>query len=283
MGAETLYNATVTCVRDGADARVIHVVPDGPKVRHVAGQYGSLGLRSDVDPTRLIKRPYSLSSSMLDLTTGQLIHQQETPYYEFYFNRVDLTTRTREPLTPKLFTLQRGARIFCSQKIVGYYTLQDVPRDRHLLLIDSVTGESANNALVAQALRERPGVRVAQLLIANNGWRSLYEEEHAALMRRYATYRYLTVCVDSYEAAETRLMAWQQDGPRAQAELGFALDPRSCHLFLCGDPALIGAPTKHGAWRYDVPTNGLIPILTARGFTLHTRFRPGTMDYEAYW
>lgn len=282
MGAETLYNGTVEVVKDRGDARVIRVVPDGPKVRYLAGQYGSLGLRSDADPERLVKRAYSVSSSILDVATGALIDPEALPYYEFYVNRVE-AAMSQEPLTPKLFALTDGNRIFCGRKIVGYYTLHAVPPDRHLLFVSTTTGESANNAMVNQALRERPGVRVCQVLVTTNGWRSLYAQEHAALMRGEPHYRYVLLGVDSYAAAETRLNAWLQDGSRAQEELGFALDPAQSHVFLCGDPALIGAPTKRGAWRYDVPTRGFITVLTASGFLLRTRFRPGTVDYEAYW
>lgn len=282
MGPEELENATVQIVRTRPDARIIRVVSDGPKARYLPGQYGSLGLPSATQPGRLIKRPYSVSSSILDLATGALIDPDVVSYYEFYVNRVDAATG-RESLTPKLFALRDGDRIFCGRKIVGYYTLHAVPMDQHLLFISTTTGESANNAMVNQALRERPSVRVCQVLVTTNGWRSLYTEEHAALMRREPRYRHVPLHVDSYAVAEARLGRWLRDGSHAQDELGFALDPARSHVFLCGDPALIGAPTKQGAWRYEMPTSGAIPTLTASGFALRTRFRPGTVDYEAYW
>ena len=281
--AETLYNATAELVRDGGDARVIRVLPDQPKGRHLAGQYGSLGMPSEVHPGRLIKRPYSLSCSMINLETRQLIDAQETPYYEFYFNRVTPRLAGPESLTPKLFRLRSGDRIFCGRKITGYYTLQDVPAGRHLLFISTLTGESANNALIAQALREGRWGRISHLLVGTNGWRSLYEAEHDALMRAMPTYRCRTLRVETYAAVEARLAEGLRDAARAEDELGFALDPARSHVFLCGDPALIGAPAKQGAWRYVTPTHGAIPILTAGGFSLRTRFKLGTIEYETYW
>ncbi|PIQ83375.1 MAG: hypothetical protein COV75_07815 [Candidatus Omnitrophica bacterium CG11_big_fil_rev_8_21_14_0_20_63_9] len=282
MEREEQANATVHIVKARLDARVVRVVPDAPKVRYLPGQYGSLGLPSATLPGRWIKRPYSVSSSILEVATGTLIDPEAVSYYEFYVNRVD-AGKSAEPLTPRLFTLNDGDRIFCGRKIVGYYTLHAVPPQRHLLFVSTTTGESANNAMVNQALRERPGVRVCQVLVAVNGWRSLYAEEHAALMRCEPRYRYVVLQVDAYAAAEARLGAWLQDARCAADELGFVLDPAQSHVFLCGDPALIGAPTKQGAWRYERSQHGLIRPLTAAGFSLRTRFQPGTVDYEAYW
>ena len=281
---DELSNATVEVIKARPTERVIRVVPDGPKIRYVAGQYGSLGLGSDRQPTTtVIKRPYSLSSSIVDLPTGALIDHQEVPYYEFYFNRVE-NGLGHEPLTPKLFGLRNGDRIFCGSKIVGYYTAEHMSPDTSaVLLIGSTTGESANNALVNHLLRERQGIRICHVTVGPGGWESLYRAEHEFVMGRWPSYRYHTVCGPSYRLIEGRMAGWLRDAEASTQELGFILQPETTHVFLCGDPAMIGAPKKKGGWKYESPDHGLIALLQRAGFALCTRFARGQVDYETYW
>lgn len=276
-------NATVESIKEGSQARILRVMPDGPKIRYRAGQYGSLGMPSDANPGAMIKRPYSLSSAMIDLATDRLIDPQDMPSYEFYINRIQAPARGREALTPKLFALQPGDRLFCGTKNVGFYTLEHVPPERDLLLISSLTGESANNALAAQRLRHGRG-RVGHLLLGPPGWRSLYAQEHDRLAARAPAYRVQHRVWDGDDEGLRELLGpLLADAPAARAAWGFALRPETCTVFLCGDPRMIGAPIKQGAWQYAQPAYGLIRLLTARGFELGTRFKRGTIEYEAYW
>ena len=64
---------------------------------------------------------------------------------------------------------------------------------------------------------------------------------------------------------------------------GFNLNPKSSHVFLSGDPAMIGAPKKKGRWEYEHSISGIIPILTSNDFEVSTRFKPGNIEYECYW
>jgi len=283
VAGDEVSNATVEVVTSRETERIIRVVLDGSKIRYLAGQYGSLGLGSDRQPTTVIKRPYSLSSSIVDLQTGALIDHQDAPYYEFYFNRV-ANGVGREQLTPKLFGLQSGDRIFCGPKIVGYYTAEHVPAGTSaVLLVGSTTGESANNALVNYLLRERQGIRICHVTAGPEGWESLYRAEHEFVMARWFSYRYQTVCSSSYRVIEERLASWLRDPGVSTQELGFVLRPETTHVFLCGDPAMIGAPKKKGAWQYETPVHGLIALLRRAGFALCTRFARGQVDYETYW
>lgn len=283
VAREGRYNATVHVLKARDTERIIRVIPDGPKSRYLAGQYGSLGLGSDQHPATLVKRPYSLSSSIVDLQTGRLIDHHDVPYYEFYFNRVD-SGLGREPLTPKLFGVRSGDRIFCGGKIVGYYTAEHVPPGTStVLLIGSTTGESANNALVNHLLRERHDVSICHVTVGPTGWESLYRAEHECVMAQRPSYRYHTVCGSSYRVIEECLTRWLRDAKASTQELGFVLRPETTHVFLCGDPTMIGAPEKKGGWRYETPNEGLIALLRQGGFALCTRFTQGQVDYEVYW
>ncbi len=116
---------------------VLQVTPDQPLPPFKAGQYTVLGLPGSaprsgyadpedppLDPAKVIKRAYSIASSSLEGT-----------YLEFYIALV----RTGA-LTPRLFALQPGDRIWLGTKIVGMFTLDDVPAERQLVFVATGTG-----------------------------------------------------------------------------------------------------------------------------------------------
>jgi ferredoxin--NADP+ reductase len=69
--------------------------------------------------------------------------------------------------------------------------------------------------------------------------------------------------------------------------LGEPLDPATTHVFLCGNPAMIGAPEKDqatGELKYPaVP--GMIELLERRGFTTDQPAKKvrGNIHFEKYW
>ena len=68
-------------------------------------------------------------------------------------------------------------------------------------------------------------------------------------------------------------------------EFGVELDPENTHVFMCGNPAMIGLPKEDeetGELTYPEPT-GVVEILTKRGFTLDHRKTKGNLHYEEYW
>ena len=58
------------------------------------------------------------------------------------------------------------------------------------------------------------------------------------------------------------------DEDRYRRLVGRPLDPDSCHVFLCGNPAMI---------------ESVRPMLEDRGFRARTRSKPGTIHTERYW
>ncbi|MEL6985596.1 MAG: ferredoxin--NADP reductase, partial [Actinomycetota bacterium] len=77
------------------------------------------------------------------------------------------------------------------------------------------------------------------------------------------------------------------DGDLAQAA-GGQFDPARTHVFLCGNPAMIGLPEEidgpDGEKTTAFPeTTGVVELLTERGFTLDRRGQPGNIHYEEYW
>jgi ferredoxin/flavodoxin---NADP+ reductase len=71
---------------------------------------------------------------------------------------------------------------------------------------------------------------------------------------------------------------------QVESELGEPLDPANTHVFLCGNPQMIGIPTwdDDGNMTFPEP-RGVCEMLTERGFTIdHLRER-GNVHYEEYW
>jgi ferredoxin--NADP+ reductase len=70
-------------------------------------------------------------------------------------------------------------------------------------------------------------------------------------------------------------------------ELDAVLDPKNAHVYLCGNPKMIGVPVKDketGARVFPQPP-GVIELLEARGFAADNatvKFK-GNIHFEEYW
>ena len=90
----------------------------------------------------------------------------------------------------------------------------------------------------------------------------------------------------SDRASIIRPAAVDADDAGAQAA-GHALDPATTHVYLCGNPKMIGVPVKDketGERKYPEPT-GVIEVLERRGFhadNAATKFK-GNIHFEEYW
>lgn len=72
-----------------------------------------------------------------------------------------------------------------------------------------------------------------------------------------------------------------------EERLGEPLEPRRTHVFLCGNPKMIGVPEKDRAsgQRVFPQPPGVIELLERRGFQLdnHSMKTVGNLHYEEYW
>ena len=56
------------------------------------------------------------------------------------------------------------------------------------------------------------------------------------------------------------------------------------HVFVCGNPAMVGAPRRGTRDQLVHPTpGGVIELLEARGFTPDGPDQRGNVHYEAFW
>lgn len=282
----TDLNATVHSVRRAGDGIILRCKPDGGFLRaYKPGQYTSVGLpRSGRDGKEtFIKRAYSLGNPILTDDGTRLIENSEMDFYEFYICRAPQDPGGRHQLTPLLFEVEPGDRLFVGTKIVGFHTLATVEPTVNVLFLATGTGEAPHNAMIHQLLSERRPIRLASLLLEEPGWESLYRTTHKAVMDLFPRYRALIRRHESQEALLELVELLLRDHDYSTETIGFPLEAESCHVFLCGDPAMIGAPKKKGGWAVEEQRLSLVRLLNNRGFMTETKFQMGKITYESYW
>jgi ferredoxin--NADP+ reductase len=249
---------------------ILRVTPDGWELPYFeAGQFAVLGLpgsaaRCDLampesstpDPDKLIKRAYSIASSSVT-----------KDYVEIYVSLVVSGT-----LTPRLFALQPGDRVWLGKKISGLFTLDEVPREMQLILISTGTGLAPYMSMLRShsMCGER---RMAVLHGARHSWELGYRSELAMLAHRCPTFTYIPVISRPAEenipwAGETGHIQdlWQQK-PLA-AKWGAQPTASDSHVFLCGNPHMI---------------EEMLVILSAEGFVEQTKHVAGQIHLERFW
>lgn len=296
------YNATVVHLRKGhTDLMMVRVKPDRPLMPHKAGQYTALGLGfweprfpgcqdetvGPEDEKRLARRSYSISCPILD-DTGNLLAAQDQ-WLEFYIVLVRDAERPEAPaLTPRLFMLREGDRLFMGEKISGHFTLDPVKPDDTVVFLGTGTGEAPHNYMVWELLRRNHRGRILSACCVRYLRDLGYLATQQELMRRYPGYTYLPLT--TRESANAGGKVYIQDlitSGELEGRLGKALDPAATHVFLCGNPKMIGVPTSDratGARTYPSPT-GVVEILERRGFQCDQPNikRTGNIHFEEYW
>jgi ferredoxin/flavodoxin---NADP+ reductase len=297
------YNATAVRLQKlHSDLMVLRIRPDYPLPAHKPGQYSTLGLgyweprHEDCQPEtilekdlpKVVKRAYSISCSVLD-DDGRLLDRTNADWLEFYVVLVRDSNKEKPPaLTPRLFTLEEGGRLYLGEKIAGHFTLDPVNPGDTVLFLSTGTGEAPHNYMLWDLLRRgHEGPILAACCVRYKrdlGYLPIQEE----LTRRYRNYTYLPLT--TREADTVGHKVYIQDlitSGQMEQRLGRPLDPARTHVFLCGNPAMIGVPSRDpatGEWVYPKPL-GIIEILEGRGFQVD---RPqakmkGNIHFEEYW
>ena len=254
------YNATaVRIIKPHSDLMVMRIRPDYALPAHKPGQYSTLGLgywepRHEGcqpetilarDLPKVVKRAYSISCSVLD-DGGALLDRTNADWLEFYIVLVRDSNKEKPPaLTPRLFTLGEGGRLFLGEKITGHFTLDPVQPGDTVLFLSTGTGEAPHNYMLWELLRRgHRGRMLAACCVRYKrdlGYLAVQEE----LVRRYPNYSYLPLT--TREADTVGHKVYVQDlitSGQLEERLGQALDPARTHVYLCGNPAMIGLPEK---------------------------------------
>ena len=290
------YNATITHFEPThSDLWVLRVKPDHGDVSHLPGQYASLGLgywEARIDDAedagldekwdKLVRRSYSISSHMFD-DHGYLTGDLDADELEFYIVLVPPTPENVPGLTPRLAVKRPGDRIYLGPKVAGRYTLAPVTDPGATLLFFSTgTGEAPHNAMVVELLRKGHHGHIISAVSVRK-WADLgYIDHHRTLESRYPNYRYIPMPTREPDVPKRYLQDLISGGV-LENEYGVTFDPASAHVFLCGNPAMIGLPQEtNGGVTYPEVT-GVVELLAARGFTLDHRKTRGNIHFEEYW
>jgi ferredoxin--NADP+ reductase len=297
------YNATVVWLRKvHPDLMILRVRPDFPRPLHKPGQYTTLGLgnweprfpgcqeepRSSADEPKLARRAYSISCSILG-ARGELLDLEHTDWLEFYIVLVRDSDKEQPPaLTPRLFMLREGDRLYLGEKVAGQYTLDPVKPGDTVLFLATGTGEAPHNYLLWELLRRGHTGRILSACCVRYRRDLAYLATHEELMRRYPHYTFLSLTTREADTVQHKVyIQTLLTSGQLEERLGQVLDPARTHVYLCGNPKMIGVPPKDpetGQRAYPRP-EGVIEILERRGFQtdqLQIKMK-GNVHFEEYW
>lgn len=257
MSRDVEYNASIVR-REDLHPGLFHlwVAPDGGDYPPFEpGQYVSIGHRAG-DDGPLVKRTYSIGSSARQRGSLELfiVHVDDGEFTSWL---------ARQPV---------GARLWLSPRASGGFTLDGFTAGSDLVLVATGTGVAPYISMYRTRRESPPWRRIVLVhgarLVADLG----YRRELEAVAQRDADFFYVPLVT-----REPRSGGWTGRRGRVQSVLesptfeditGFALDPRECHVFLCGNPGMV---------------DDLEASLERRGFCKHTPAHPGNLHLEKYW
>lgn len=290
------YNATITHIRaHNPDLWVLKIRPDEPPQGFKPGQYTTLGLgywepRSDEAPEefdpkkhdRMALRSYSVSSSIID-TAGNPV-DAGGPDVEFYIVKVRPGQTEIPALTPRLFLKDVGDRVYMGRKFAGRYTLEGIEPTDNIVFLSTGTGEAPQNAMTSELLSRGHQGQILNVVCVRYLEDLAYIDVHPVVASRWPNYRHhLFATREPAGGKKAYIQDMILDGT-VEEMLGAALDPDNTHVFLCGNPAMIGLPQwgEDGSLAFP-STLGVAQILHDRGFTLDHRRDKGNVHYEEFW
>lgn len=250
---------------------ILRVVPDGWELPDFkAGQFAVLGLPGTADryefsdpeeplkdPDKMIRRAYSISSASIN-----------KEFIEFY-----ITVVRSGALTPRIFNLKEGDKIYLSQKYTGMFTLDMVPADSNVILLSTGTGLAPYMSMLRSELVCNSDRQVVVVHGARHSWDLGYRSELNTLATVCNNFHYLPAITRpnlehiDWGGKTGYVQELWKDGLIEEAA-GVKLSPENTHIFLCGNPAMIDT---------------MVEVLDADGYKEHKKKEPGQVHLERYW
>jgi ferredoxin--NADP+ reductase len=267
--AKVELNSLITnIIKVSPSMRIIRVKPDEWKLPEFkAGQFVVLGLPGSApkaeeatkeykeqDPDKMIRRAYSIASS----STQEFV--------EFYISIVRSGS-----LTPRVFNLEIGDRIYMSQKPTGMFTLDQVDEEQNIVLIATGTGVAPYMSMLrSDALRRKGKIVIIQG--ASNSWDLGYSSELHLLESMFSNFTYYPTITDPEKepagwSGDTRFIEEIWKDPKFGEKIGFEPKANNTHIFLCGNPNMIKSMKE---------------TLHSNDFKDHTRRDPGQIHAEEF-
>jgi len=184
-------------------------------------------------------------------------------------------------LTPQLWNLNVGSRIWMDDHASGLFTLESIPLGQDVVMVSTGTGIAPFISMLRTYRNEPPWCHVVVI----HGVRYIadlsYRDELEAMARTHANMQYIPMVSreggDAGEDEDVDVGRGQFLRGRVQRLLesgiyksltGRTLDPHRCHVMLCGNPAMIESVQAD---------------LEHRGFCTQTPIQPGNIHFERYW
>ncbi|HLE10012.1 MAG: hypothetical protein A2504_00820 [Bdellovibrionales bacterium RIFOXYD12_FULL_39_22] len=269
------YNAKVIGKMEFAPGNfILKVAPVGWELpEFIPGQYGVLGLNgsagrsplSDIESTpaeadKLIRRAYSVASS----STAK-------DHLEFYISMV-----RSGALTPRLYNLQLGDKLWMGKKFVGMFTLENIPQNANVVLIATGTGLAPYMSMLRTLVTKNNGLNNRKYAVihgARHSWDLGYQAELQTLERISENFSYIPVVSSPEEelskwAGATGFVEDVWKGRALGRKWGSDPTPQDTHVYLCGNPLMIESALK---------------FLGAEKFVKHTKSEEGQIHLEEFW
>jgi ferredoxin--NADP+ reductase len=191
----------------------------------------------------------------------------EKRYAEFY-----VTLITSGQLTPRLFALPYGGRLFLGPRPSGMFTLDRVAPGKAVLLIATGTGLAPYMSMLRTLLVNDARRPFIILHGARYSWDLGYRGELESLARLRSNLVYIPAITRPDEDPHFRgnigrVQVLLEKGV-VETLAGVPLDPERLDVFLCGNPDMIRVVKD---------------MLLARGFRPDQGKAAGTIHVEEYW
>lgn len=206
------------------------------------------------DPDKLIKRAYSIAST------------STADFVEFYITLVHSGA-----LTPRLFNLNIGDKVFMGKKGVGMFTLDSVAPEKNIVLIATGTGVAPYMSMLRSDALKRTG-NIMVVHGAANSWDLGYSSELQLLESMFDQFTYLPTITEPQKepagwSGDIRFIEKIWEGGVAKEKWGFDPTAEDTEIFLCGNPRMI---------------ESMVALLEKDGFTEHTKKVPGQIHVEEF-
>jgi len=260
------YNATVTGkIMLTPDLMILRVRTDTHRNMFNAGQYTSIALlgketRSpnsvlpleSFSDDELIIRPYSIASA-----------NHQTNNFEFYISQVK-----SGQLTPRLFNLTLGSRMWVDDHILGVFSLNETPENCNIVMIATGTGLAPYISFLRSHIKDHQEIKLAVIHGAAYPWDLGYYSELEFIQQTFSNFHYFPTLLkadDSWTGLRGYIEEHLESGELEKA--GIELDPDKTHFYLCGNPKMVESVTN---------------FLSKKNFTKHCDDKPGALHIEEY-
>ncbi len=268
---ESKFNAVVTqIIQVSPSMKIFRIAPDGWELPDfIPGQFAALALpgtaprvqdatpdMEDFDPNKMIKRVYSIASS-----------SKSKQFIEFYISLV-----RSGALTPRLFALNIGDRIELGKKMVGMFTLEEVPEDHNIILVATGTGVAPYVSMLRSNILGGGTRKIAVIHGAANSWDLGYSSELMLLENISDRFSYFPTIIDVEKehvpwGGDTRFVQDMWEAGVINEKWGIKPMPDNSHIFLCGNPKMV---------------ESMFEKLEKDGFKEHKRKSPGEIHVESW-